>query len=151
MKSKPLATAVLALCLASPAWSADDAHPHHIAAATGGAWHSGKSSVYFGLDYVYRFQNDFAVGVFIENVSGDFDLRAYGLTFGKFFSNGWKLGIGPGIEKKLKENKTLFLIHVTAGFDWHVGNWSIGPVASYDFIENNSNTFYLGAAVGYGF
>jgi len=121
----------------SPAWSAVDAHPHqhHLGAATGAAWHDGKNSAYLGMDYVYRFQSDFALGAFIENVSGDFNIRAYGLTFGKFFSNGWKIGVGPGVEKKIKDDKTLLLVHVSGGYDWHSGNWSFGPIASSTLLK----------------
>ena len=91
------------------------------------------------------------MGAFIENVSGDFIIRAYGLTFGKFFFNGWKIGVGPGVEKKIRDDKTLLLVHVSGGYDWHSGNWSFGPIATIDFIENNSNTCYLGFSLGYGF
>jgi len=131
--------------------SAGDEHPHHISVATGGAKHHGETSLYLGVDYVYRFKNDYAAGVFFENVSGDFDLRAYGLIFGKYFANGFKLAAGPGVEKKIKNNKNLFLFHITGGYDWHAGRWSYGPIATIDFIEDNSQTYYLGFGVGYGF
>lgn len=126
-------------------------HPHHIAVGTGLARHDSKTSVYLGVDYAYRFRNDFAIAVFFEDVRGDFDIQAFGLTFGKYFDNGWKVGTGPGVETKLKRNKNLLLWHVSGGYDWHRGNWSFGPTASFDFIEDSSNTFYFGFAVGYGF
>ena len=78
-------------------------------------------------------------------------MRAYGLTFGKFFSNGFKVAAGPGVEKKTKKNKTLFLFHLTGGYDWHVDRWSFGPIATIYFIEDYSQTYYLGFGVGYGF
>lgn len=131
--------------------SAGDAHPHHIAVATGVAQHHGEKSLYLGVDYLYRFKNDFAAGVFFEDVSGDFDLRAFGLIFGKYFSNGLKLGVGPGVEKKIDKDETLYLFHVSGGYDWHADRWSFGPVATIDFIEDNNKTYYLGFAVGYGF
>ena len=152
MQSKPLlAAATLLICFAPPVISAGNEHPHHIGVATGGARHHGENSVYLGVDYVYRFKNDYAAGVFFKNVSGDFDLRAYGLIFGKYFSNGLKFAVGPGVEKKIEKDKTLFLFHVTGGYDWHAGRWSFGPVATIDFIEDNSQTYYLGFGVGYGF
>ena len=126
-------------------------HPHHVAVATGGAWHGSETSAFLGLDYAYTFENGYSAAIFIEQVRGDFDLAAYGLSFGKFFDNGFKFGTGPGFETKLKNDKTLFLWHVTVGYDWHFGSWSIGPVASYDFIEDASNTQYLGISIGYGF
>ena len=126
-------------------------HPHHIAIATGAAWHGSETSGYLGADYVYTFESGWAAGVFIEQVRGDFDVSAYGLTVGKMFASGWKIGTGPGVETKLKNNKTLFLWHVSAAYDWHFGNWSVGPIASFDYIEDASNTVYLGLGIGYGF
>lgn len=126
-------------------------HSHHITAAGGVTWHGNQNSAFLGLDYVYRFENNFSLGVFYEEVSGDFDLRAYGLTFGKYFANGWMVGVGPGVEKKLKNNNTLLLFHVSTGYDWQRGNWTFGPIASIDFIEDASTSYYLGVSVGYGF
>jgi hypothetical protein len=147
-------TSIVALALVlliTPAWAEESSHANHVALATGGAWHGSKSSVFLGADYVYRFENDFGLGAFYESVSGDFDLQAYGLIFGKYFESGWKVAVGPGVEKKIDKDHTLLLFHVSGGYDWHFGNWSVGPVATYDMIEDNSNTVYLGVALGYGF
>jgi hypothetical protein len=151
MNAKNILAVLLLVGVSIPAWSQEEVHSHHLGAAVGGARHDGKSSAYLGLDYVYRFQSSFALGVFHENVSGDFNINAYGLTFGKFFDNGFKFGVGPGVEKKIEKDKTLFLFHVTGGYDWHSGRWSYGPIATIDFIEDSSNTFYVGFSVGYGF
>ena len=129
----------------------DDHHPHHVAVAGGAAWHDDKNSAYLGADYVYSFQSGYTAGAFYEEVSGDFDLQAWGVLFGKNFSNGLKFSAGPGAEYKLKKKKTLRLVRTMAGYDWHFGNWSVGPVVSYDFIEDESNTVYMGVAVRFGF
>ena len=126
-------------------------HRNHVAVGTGITWHDSHDSAYLGVDYVYRISDNYGVGAFYEEVSGDFDLRAYGLTFGRYFANGWKIGAGAGVERKLKDNKTLFLFHVSTGYDWHRGSWTFGPTASIDFIEDSSTSYYLGVAVGYGF
>jgi len=55
------------------------------------------------------------------------------------------------VEKKLKSGEKLNLVHLSGGYDWHKGNWSYGPMASIDFIEQNHETYYLGWAIGYGF
>lgn len=132
--------------------SAEDAeHRHHVAAAVGGAAHDNKTSAYIGVDYMYRFSGSWAAGVFLEEVSGDFDVRAWGVTVGRYFDNGWKLGAGIGAEYKIKKDKTLSLIHIDSGYDWHFGNWTVGPTATIDLIEGGEHTYYLGAALGYGF
>jgi len=131
--------------------AADDHHPHHAAVATGAAWHGNESSSFIGVDYVYSFSSGITAGAFYEEVRGDFDLQAWGVLVGTSFDNGFKISAGPGAEYKLKKKKTLLLFRTTAGYDWHFGSWSLGPVVSYDLIEDESNTLYLGVAVGYGF
>lgn len=126
-------------------------HPHHVGVAFGGAGHGSETSGYLGLDYSYRFKNDLALFLFAEDVSGDFEVQAYGFGIGMFFDSGWKMGAGPGVEKKLKSGENLNLFHISAGYDWHKGNWSYGPVANIDFIEQNHDTYYLGWTIGYGF
>ena len=146
--------ALILIGLASVAASAAEEeahHKHHVAAGGGMTWHHDHNSAYLGFDYVYRFDSNFAVGAFYEEVSGDFDLRAYGLIFGKYFANGWKVGVGPGVENKITHDKTLLLFHVSTGFDWHHGNWTFGPTATIDFIEDSSSSYYLGFSVGRGF
>ena len=138
--------------LPSLAQSAEDGHhSHHLAASVTLARHGGKTSSGIGVDYAYVFESGFAIAGYFEDVRGDFDVQAYGLAFGRFFDNGFKASTGPGIETKLKSNKNLFLWHLTAGYDWHSGNWSYGPIVTYDFISDASNTVYLGFGIGYGF
>lgn len=147
----PALFAVLLMNLMAPVHAADEHHPHHLAVGAGGARHNSKNSAFVGLDYAYRFENDYGVLVFAEQVRGDFDINAFGIGLVKFFPSGWKVAVGPGVETKLKNDKNLFLVHVSAGYDWHKGSWSFGPFASYDFIEDASNSVYLGFSVGYGF
>lgn len=156
MPSKPLAyflliTVIWAFAGSLALAAGDDKHPHHIAMATGAAWHDDESSIYLGVDYAYTFDNGYSAVVFVEQVRGDFDLAAYGFAAAKFFDNGWKVATGPGVETKLKNNKTLFLWQIRLGYDWHFDDWTVGPIASFDFIEDGSNTSYFGVSVGYGF
>jgi hypothetical protein len=142
---------ILAPFLTSAAMSGEAHHPHHIAAGTGYSWHGDKESIYTGVDYVYSFTNGFTIGAFLEDVRGDFDLQAVGILFGKKWSNGLKLSVGPGVEYKIEKDEKLLLLRATAAYDWHIGNWTVGPILSYDTIEDVSNTTYLGLTVGYGF
>ena len=59
-------------------------------------------------------------------------------------------GFGPGVERKLDKDKTLVLFRLQGGYDWHFGDWSLGPVATIDLIEDGNTTYYAGIAVGYG-
>jgi hypothetical protein len=131
-------------------FAGENSHTHHTAIAGGVAWHDSKTSSYVGIDYIYRFKNNWGLGVFYEEVSGDFDVQAWGVSAGRFFDNGFKIGGGIGAEHKIKKNKTLGLVHLTTGYDWHRGNWTYGPIATLDFIEGGEQTYYLGFSLGYG-
>ena len=72
-------------------------HPHHVAIAFGGAGHGSEKSGFLGFDYSYRFKNDLEVFLFAEDVSGDFEVAAFGIGLGKRFDSGWKIGAGPGV------------------------------------------------------
>lgn len=149
-----LAAVLLLACLSTHEVFAAEGggHPHHIAVGAGFATYDSKNSTFIGADYVYRFSGGpWAAGLFYEEVSGDFNLQAWGVSGGYFFSNGFKLGAGIGAEYKIDKDKTLALVHITGGYDWHFGNWTLGPTATIDFIENGSRTYYLGVALGYGF
>jgi hypothetical protein len=129
----------------------EEHHRHHVALAGGIAWHDSKNSGFLGVDYVYRFKGPWTAGVFYEEVSGDFDVRALGLIIGRQFDSGWKIAAGPGLEYKINKDKTLKLFRVTTGYDWTNGNWTMGPIATADLIEGGEHTYYVGLAVGYGF
>jgi len=149
--TKGLIGLALVLGVITQANAAGTNQPHHIGLGFGGASHDSKTAGYIGLDYSYRFQNNLAVFLFAENVSGDFDIQAYGFGLGKFFDSGWKIGAGPGVEKKLKSGKYLNLFHFSGGYAWHNGPWSYGPIANIDLIEDNSDTYYLGWSLGNSF
>ncbi len=144
-----VSTLVLLICV--PAHSADEHHPHHVGVTGGIAGHDSKASGFIGLEYSYRFKNDWAALVFTEQVRGDFDVDLFGIGAIKHFANGFKIAAGPGVERKIKKNKTLFLIHVGVGYDWHSGSWSYGPVVAIDFIEDSNQVYYAGFGFGYGF
>ena len=140
---------LLALCTHGQA-AGDSDHPHHVAAETGIASHNGKTSGFLGIDYLYTFSGPWSAGVFYEEVSGDFDLRAWGAILSHNFGNGWKVLGGIGAEFKIDKDKTPALVHIGTGYDWHFGSWSLGPAATVDFIEGGEQT-YSGVALGYGF
>jgi hypothetical protein len=144
-----LALAGLNFGFVQPAVAEDN--PNRINASLGAATHSGDVSAFLSADYTYKFSNNIAAAIFYERAGGDFDIEAVGITVGYIFENGFKFGVGPGLEHKLRDGKTLDLWHVTAGYDWPINNWTVGPTASYDFIESNNNVLYVGLAVGFGF
>ena len=128
----------------------EEAHqPHHLAVAGGVGWYESKSSAFLGIDYFYAVSNSWALGAFYEEVNGDFDLQAWGVLAKASWGHGFSFAFGPGYEYKLAKDKTLFLFRLQAGYSWHAGSWSVGPVITADLIENGNSTYYAGFTVGY--
>lgn len=109
ISAKLMFIAVVLLAAVPGAAAEDGHHQHHIAVSGGIALHNSKNSGFVGIDNIYRFESNFALGVFTEQVRGDYDVNAFGEMFGKYFDNGWKVATDPGVETKIKENKNLLL------------------------------------------
>ena len=88
---------------------------------------------------------------YYEETFGDFNLQALGVLFMFHPKDGWKLGAGAAVERKLSGGKDKALVRFLAGYDFHVGKASLGPLVSYDLIEDNSDVFFIGVALGFGF
>ena len=126
-------------------------HPHHLSIPLG--WltkEGGKEAFAYGLEYEYRFSKSFGLGAFIESAEGDFDLLTYGIPIAYHPIDAAKLFLAFGYETEAFEHEH-FLIRVGAGYDFHHGNFSIGPQAWYDFVETGKYLGFLGIGVGYGF
>ena len=69
---------LVTVVITAPALAAEEEghHRHHVAVAGGLARNDSKTSGFLGVDYFYRFGEQWAAGIFLEEVSGDFDIRA---------------------------------------------------------------------------
>ena len=126
-------------------------YKNHFGFSAGPAFHGGETAAFLGLDYIRRFGSLVGVGVYVESVRGEFDLEGGGVVVGLWPGAGWKVAVGAGVERKLGKNETKRLVSVNAGYDFHGKRWSIGPLLAIDFVEDNSEVIYLGAAFGFGF
>ena len=144
------------LALANPLRAADAGHHdhhHHVAVAGGGAFkgEKPKSAWFLGLEYEYRFNPKFGIGVYYEETLGDFDLQAFGGLLIWHPTSGLKLATGAAVERKFGERKNKALIRLQVAYDFHSGNVSYGPMFAWDLIEDQTNVIYLGFGVGFEF
>jgi hypothetical protein len=126
-------------------------HPHHVSVPFGAVFKSSEIATFSGLEYEYRINDHIGMGGFYEEVFGQIDLQAFGLLFNYHPDNSWKLSGGPAVERKLGSSENKFLVKLAVGYDFHAGNWSFGPTAAVDFVEDNHQVGYLGWTIGYGF
>ena len=101
-----------------------------------------------GLDYAYRFTEQWGAGAFVEAL-GDDVVRdvSLGVLAGWHPAPGLFLVTGPGIE--FAETKNEWLWRFGAGYDFHLQNgWTAGPRLTYDTIEGGKRTTILSLALG---
>ena len=160
--SKFLSTslALLALLASGQVFAADGDHdeshhtlPHqHLSLMLGYAFErkrdTDEEAGAIGLDYVYRYHENWGIGGFVEGLGDDVirDLSV-GLLMMYYPVAGWSLFAGPGYEFTDKHNEILF--RIGTGYDFTLPNkWTVGPKLSYDLIEGGKRTYVLGIALG---
>jgi len=128
-----------------------DWHRHHVSALFGASLKSSKTQPFGGLEYEYRYNDKIGFGAYYEEIWDNIDLQAFGVLFTYHPNNHWKIFGGPGIERKLDEDKNKLLLKVAVGYDFQLGDWSHGPLLAIDFVEDFHQVGYLGWGIGYGF
>ena len=135
-------------------------HHNHIAIFIGGTRFDKKSKTYFslGVDYAYipSAEKTWAFSIFGEIVFADHNEYLIGLPVFYYISRSLWLRAGPGIEIiQVEDNHHTkshieMLFRVGAGYEFHLGEFSITPSLDYDFVRNN-DALVFGLNFGYGF
>lgn len=101
-----------------------------------------------GLDYSYRYHENWSVAGFIEELGKDTSRDfSVGVLINYHPAPGWALFAGPGYEFTEKHDEALF--RIGAGYNFSLPNrWTLGPRLMYDMIEGGKRTFILGVAIG---
>ena len=137
------ATAMVWMVGATAAEAAGDGgyHPHHVAVFVGGtdSAHEG-SGVSLGIDYEYRWHQNFGVGVLAEYADLNHAAWIVGVPLFVHPYRGLKLLVMPGVE--FTNNHSNFLTRVGVGYDFHIGDWSITPSANVDFVAGANNLVF---------
>jgi hypothetical protein len=123
-------------------------HRHHIALFLGNTHHEDENEFTVGLDYEYRFNPIFGIGGLIDHTGGHFDSTVFAVPVFIHPVNNLKFFGAPGFENKEGENE--FLVRVGAIYDIHIGNYSISPTFSADFV-NGEKIMIFGLGFGLSF
>ena len=120
----------------------------HVAVFAGNTQLEGHSAFTFGADFEYRlpFLNDrIGVGALAEAVLGDHTATIVGGVFYVHPVGNFKVLFAPSAE--FTEGHREFLFRSGVGYDFYVGQVSVTPAASLDFIGGHVAQVY-GVALG---
>lgn len=128
---------------------------HHVGIFLGDSDERGGGDHFtYGLEYEYRFNQEFGAGAVYEYVDGAHDSDGVSVALAALYYHpyaGWRLGAGAGREKVHGSHggyETLY--RVGAAYDFHVGKIGIAPDVSLDRVDGE-NVLVYGVAFIYSF
>lgn len=114
-----------------------------------------------GLDYFYKLNPKWAIGVVVDLELGKYAVNfggeniprenavVTGVVAGYTLLKGWSIYAGPGVE--FESNRNLFIFRATTEYEFELGkNWGLSPGFSYDFKKEYS-TYALGVGISRSF
>lgn len=102
-----------------------------------------------GIEYEYRLAPRWGLGVLAERVAvGDGRELAAVVPLSWHPWRGLRLSVGPGVE--FHDGSGEFLGRVAAGYDFHLGHFTLSPEVAGDFTRVAQSVVY-GLTIGYGF
>jgi len=102
-----------------------------------------------GVDYLYRFDEHWGVGAFLDFAAGGLKSRVVGAGLDYHPIEPVFLFVGPGVE--WVEGDSQGLVRVGGGYEFEVGERvSLGPAAYVDFLEDGEFAWIVGAVLSYG-
>lgn len=114
---------------------------------TGERGHGGGQTV--GLDYLYRFNEHWGVGAFIDLAAGGMKTRVLGAGLDFHPIEAVFLFVGPGVE--WVDGESQGLIRVGTGYEIELGErLSTGPALYIDFLEDGEFAWVAGVLLSYG-
>ena len=137
-------------------------HYNHFAVFAGASSLFEREETHFtlGADYIRYFspESNFAVGIYSEAIFAHHTEWVFGAVLFYGLTEHLWIRTGPGIEILQEENehsgesesKTEFLIRIGAGYDFHLGNFTISPSIDIDFLRSTT-TLVWGLNFGIGF
>lgn len=137
---------LLTMSLAS---TAKAEHHHHISLFAGATHAEEISYGTYGLDYEYHLTPQWSLGVGYESIATDPSTTVATIFVAYHFDQNLKFIAGIGQESIDGESEGLQRLGI--GYDFHFGEFTLGPVVAYDFLENGHTGVEYGLAYGYGF
>lgn len=145
-KILPLLTASLLLL---PVARAAD-HDHHVALFLGATSDSHHAHFTSGLDYEYRFDTTFGIGVLGDVVWSNPNHTVVGVPLFLHPVGEWKIFAAPGLS--FVSGHSHYNTRVGTGYDFALSDdWSLGPMVAADFSKEAHPHWVYGLSLGIGF
>ena len=110
--------------------------------------YKGKTGYKLGIEYEYRLTDYLGIGGTFDFTGADFNIFA--LSVGAdFYPFKFPLIPAIGIGAKNYEGKWDPFIRLILLYDFHLGDFSLGPMIMYDFFPNQKDIMSYGITVGY--
>lgn len=122
---------------------------YHISAFSGFTTnYKGKQGYKIGIEYEYRFSDLYGLGGTFDFTGADFDIFAFSLG-SAFYPFKFPLIPVLGVGAKRYEGKWNPFVRTMLTYDFHLDNWSVGPMVMYDFFPDEKDIMSYGITVGF--
>ncbi|NRA84657.1 MAG: hypothetical protein HRU22_13070 [Gammaproteobacteria bacterium] len=137
---------LLATFLAPNLTHAADGHfkNHTIGVFAGATFNDGDSENSYGLEYEYKFNRDWGVGLVYEKTPDAHHDDGVTIQLASVYAHlteNWRIGLGFGQEKVGGSHSfTENLIRTSVSYDFHLGNFGIAPSLAFDTVDGETAT-----------
>jgi hypothetical protein len=122
---------------------------YHLAAFVGLTTnYKGGTGYKLGVEYEYRLTDYVGIGGTFDFTGADFDIFAFSIG-ADFYPFKFPLIPAVGIGAKNYERKWDPFVRLMLLYNFHLSNFSLGPMIMYDFFPNQKDIMSYGITVGY--
>ena len=110
--------------------------------------HKDRTGYKLGIEYEYRVGDRAGIGGTFDLTGKDFEIFSLSVG-GNFYPFSFPLIPAIGIGAKNSDNKWDLFFRGVLLYDFHVGNFSIGPMVMWDVYSEEKDIVSYGVTVGY--
>jgi len=107
----------------------------------------GKTGPKLGIEYEYRVNKSMGIGGTFDFTGNDFEIFSFSVA-ADFYLFKFPLILGAGFGAKNQGSKWKPFIRTLATYDFHIGQFSLGPMIMYDIYFDNKDIISPGVTFG---
>jgi hypothetical protein len=109
----------------------------------------GQTGPKLGIEYENRVSKKLGVGGTFDFTGNDFEIFSFSVG-GAFYLFKFPLILGAGLGAKYSHIKWKPFVRTLASYDFHIGQFSLGPMLMYDFYFDTKDIISPGVTFGIG-